>query len=1164
MLILIIIFTTYVAVLGNKLTAEIAFTSISVFQLVRIVFEHMPGFLSWTINGYASLGRIDSYLGQPQVQELEKRVAQESADALGFECADLEWEDTSGAPTDGAPKSPTAANYSEATTSVGTPDIERTEVNKQQPDENTPLLAEPSSHVHTVLHPSLSATSLGRVDDMVGFSLKNIDVQFPIGGLSLVAGPTGSGKSSLLSAMIGEMTLTRGRILLPTIHSSHIAASDSMYEEIVELSGEGLAIRDIVYVAQEAWLRNATIRENILFGERYDRERYEEVLRVCALKPDLRILSAGDMTEIGERGVTLSGGQKQRVALARAVYSSRRIMLIDDCLSAVDAHTAKHILMECLVGTAKLMQGRTRILVTHHVEMCLPHAQYMVMIHEGQITLKGVPSELQAQGALSSVLEDLESSSPDPAEKKSAPKDSKGKSIEGILDDGDAEEKERLATSVNDAKPEDDYNAERLRKIAEQKGLDPDSDLMALEGTLVEEEEREEGYVKFDVWKTYLRACGSKKFWFTTLLMMVMLQLVEIMQDYWIRIWVTSTSGDATALSIASMHASFSSPSAMMPIYSPRSYLTALPPGLHANSTASGTTRVDAQLVKHHSTGYWLGIYVLIGVVNVAWRTIQMFIAYHGSVQASRTLHAQLIQTIVRATPRFFDSTPLGRIINRFSRDMQTIDEVTLETIVWWFGDIIAVLGVFAIITAVTPAFIVVAVTVSLVYSGFAYYYLTTSRELKRLESNSMSPLLSLFGELILGVSTIRAFGAKQLYIKEAINRIGTHNRPYYMVWSTNRWLSVRIDVAGAMVAFSCALFIISSLDWMDAGLAGFVLSYALTFSERMLWVIRNYSSNELNMNAVERVTQYLRIEQEAPLQSEPEHKPPAAWPKKGDVQIENLLIEYVPGVPVLHDISLSAKHGEKIGVVGRTGAGKSTMSLALLRFIEASKGRIVLDGIDISKIGLEDLRRNVTIIPQDPVLFNGTIRFNLDPFNEYPDEIVWDALRRTHLVRERGSQTVSTAASIAEGVNDETPILERMTGIFKSLEAEIKENGQNLSLGQRQLVALARALVRRSRLIIMDEATASVDFDTDERIQRTIRGPEFANSTLFCIAHRLRTVIDYDRVLVLDKGKVAEFDTPHNLLQIENGIFRSMCEKAGEYEHLVAAAASHKDGNTV
>ncbi|KAJ1905058.1 hypothetical protein LPJ81_002138 [Coemansia sp. IMI 209127] len=331
-----------------------------------------------------------------------------------------------------------------------------------------------------------------------------------------------------------------------------------------------------------------------------------------------------------------------------------------------------------------------------------------------------------------------------------------------------------------------------------------------------------------------------------------------------------------------------------------------------------------------------------------------------------------------------------------------------------------------------------------------------------------------------------------------------------------------------------------------------------MAFSDDMLWVIRDYSANEMNMNSVERIMQYLKVEQEAALDPDPENKPSALWPQKGDVQIENLVVEYTPGVPVLHDISLSAKHGEKVGVIGRTGAGKSSMSLALLRYLEASKGRIVLDGVDISKIGLEDLRRNVTVIPQDPVLFNGTIRFNLDPFDEHPDELLWDALRRTHLVRERESQSNSSTVGVSEGVNKNAPSLERMAGIFTSLDAEIKENGQNLSQGQRQLVSLARALVRRSKLIIMDEATASVDFDTDERIQHTIRGPEFANSTLFCIAHRLRTIIDYDKVLVLDKGRVAEFDTPHNLLQIENGIFRSMCEKTGEFKYLVAAAATN------
>ncbi|KAI9501300.1 P-loop containing nucleoside triphosphate hydrolase protein [Coemansia spiralis] len=965
MLLLAITFTAYVALFGNKMTAEIAFTSISVLQMVRTSMVKLPKYTDVVINGYVALGRIDSYLSQPQIQDLEEHAS--------------------------------------------------------------------------------SMVSLDGQNNNSVFSLKYIDVQFPIGGLSIVAGPTGCGKSSLLSALIGEMTLTHGHVLLPTVDASMIAASNSKYRDVIELSNEGLAICDIAYVAQKAWLRNATIRENILFGEPYDKDRYEEVLHACALKPDLRILKAGDMTEIGERGVTLSGGQQQRVALARAVYSSRRILLIDDCLSAVDAHTGKHILMECLLNKTSLMKDRTRVLVTHHVAMCLPFAQFLVVMKDGQIMLKGCPTDLEMRGLISGTLLD----------------------------------KQHKDNSTTDDSSDKTKN-----------GIDPNSNLSALQGILVDEEKREEGYVKFEVWKTYILACGNKFFWMSIMIILIISELILALSKYWIRVWVASTSNSII--------------------------------GFHTTDTA------NIQL-KHHSSAYWLGIYVLIGILHTAWSAAMWLVIFFGSLKASRDIHKRLIRSIMHATPRFFDTTPIGRIINRFSGDMHTIDNGALDSIVIECTTrVISVLTIYVIVSWILPLFAIVAVTITLVYAGIAYYYLNASRELKRLESNSMSPLLSLFSELIQGVSTIRAFGTKHYYIQESLNYTNGQNRAYYMVWAANRWLSVRIGIASTAVSFICTLFILSNIAWIDAGLAGFILSYALVFSEKMLMLIREYSSSEMKMNSVERIRQYLSIEQEAALESELGHEPPASWPTKGDLQIENLVAEYMPGVPVLHSISLSVKHGEKIGVVGRTGAGKSTLSLALLRFVEASSGCILLDGVDISKIGLEELRRSVTIVPQDPVLFNGTIRFNLDPFNEYPDVILWDALRRTHLVRENSSQNTN---------------------------AEIKENGQNLSLGQRQLVALARALVRRSRLIIMDEATASVDFDTDDRIQRTIRGYEFANSTLLCIAHRLRTIIDYDRVLVLDNGKVAEFDTPYSLLQNKGGIFRNMCTNSGEYENLLVTA---------
>ncbi|KAJ2619996.1 hypothetical protein GGI26_005394 [Coemansia sp. RSA 1358] len=1114
MLILIVIFATHVVVFGNNLTAEVAFTSISVFQIVCLAMQKARSHINSAIGGYVSLDRIHLYLDQPQIQDLEKRVALEFSKALGFECADLEWESPEAARKD---YSKTSAQDSVVASKVtikdGIPDGEfSNHVNR--PTEETPLLAG-SSHMHVMLSTNASTTSLSHQGDLAAFSLKSIDIQFPIGGLSIVAGPTGSGKSSLLSALAGDMTLTRGRILLPTVDARVVAASDSKYKEIVELSNEGLAISDIAYVAQEAWLRNATIRENILFGEPYNKDRYE-VLRACALKPDLRILSAGDMTGIGERGVTFSGGQKQRLSLARAVYSSRRILLIDDYLSAVDAHTGKHILMECLLNKSNLMQGRTRVLVTHHVSMCLPFAQFLVVMHESQISLKSTPVELQLQCALIKTLAEVESNKCKDTTSEKLPKveaakeDCKGKSIENMLDN----------------------SSEGVSK-----------------GTLVEDEKRE-GFVKLEVWKTYLSACGNKKFWALLVLMLTLWQAVLIAQNYWIRIWVTSNSRNTNTSTAGSTSVStLSLPVSFYPTGSIHGLVLYLHPvpGPYVNDPVATTAAsvqnkglyimLDPADKQQNSNIYWLGIYVLIGFVNIFGRAIQNMFIFQAAINASRTLHARLMQAIVCAAPRFFDSTPVGRIISRFSRDMHTIDKVNMDQLVSWISDIIAVLGVYAIVSSIAPVLILITIAITALYAGIAYYYLNTSRELKRLESNSMSPLLSLFSELILGVSTIRAFGIKHYYIKEALNRISAQNRSYFLIASSNRWFEVRIDLSGAVVSFCCAMFVIMNHDWIDAGLAGFTLSYALTFSKRMHWVIRNYNTNEFNMNAVERVKQYFSIEQEAALESKPEHKPPKLWPTKGDVQIDNLAAEYMPGVLVLHGISLSVKHGEKVGVVGRTGAGKSTPALALLRFVEASRGRIVLGGVDISKIGLDELRH----------------------------KIVWDALRRTHLVRENSSQN-QNLASINDGRHSDRGAgalaFEHMSRIFSSLDAGIKENGQNLSLEQQQLVTLARALVRRSRLIIMDEATASVDFDIDDRIQRTIRGYEFVDSTLFCIVHRLRTIIDYDRVLVLDKGKAAEFAMPYNLLQNKDGIFRSMCEKSGEYEYLVATATSWKSSS--
>ncbi|KAJ1957937.1 Transporter of the ATP-binding cassette (ABC) [Linderina pennispora] len=862
-------------------------------------------------------------------------------------------------------------------------------------DENTPLISDASTRSDA------SLDSQQEQPDKAVFRLKDIDIRFPANGLSVIAGPTGSGKSSLLSALIGEMTLISGSIQLPTVNADQSIASNQGYQNVIELSREQMAICDIAYVAQEAWLRNATIRENILFGEPYDQQRYEEVLRVCALKPDLRILTAGDQTEIGERGVTLSGGQKQRVALARAVYSDCKILLIDNCLSAVDAHTAKHILMECLLNKTSLMQGRTRVLVTHHVSMCLPYAQYIAVMREGEIALKGNPQELQAMGKFSATLAELDTKDDTKAEEGS-----KGKEVEDIEDEGSAER----AKAVNDPISEDEYNSKRLHKLVVDGGLGADINPVNLEGTLVEDEERETGRVKMEVWHTFLAACGGYWHWFAVLLLNSLTKVVVIVQNYWIRIWVTANNA-------------------------------AIPHVVLRDSTDAVSPTANTSIVGQHTVSFWIGIYLAIGVIEVFALFIKLAYAYSGLIKAARNVHAKLIRSVVHATPRFFDSTPFGRIINRFSRDMESIGTNTLDSLIWMFADFTSALGVIVIISAVTPLFIFVAVVITFTYVVIPKCHFDSTHELKRLESNASAPLLSLFGELIQGVSSIRAFGLKKYYIMEAINRSDELNRPFYLTMVSSRWMSVRLDAAGATVSFFCAFFILWNVHSFDAGLAGFVLVHALQFKDHMLFAIWSYGDNELNMNGVERVSQYLKLDQEASAQSTPENKPVSNWPRTGNLEIEDLVIEYMPNVLVLRGLSMSIKHGEKIGVVGHTGTGKSTLLLVFLRFIEAAKGQIVLDRVDISKIGLGDLCCNITIIPQDPVLFNGTICFNLNPFSEYPDEIIWDALCRVYLVHEHGSQTASTAISMFEG-NAIDSSLEHMSGIFTSLEAEIKESG--------------------------------------------------------------------------------------------------------------------------
>ncbi|KAJ1823561.1 hypothetical protein LPJ60_001461 [Coemansia sp. RSA 2675] len=989
----------------HNVDAETIFTAIAVFMLIQRSVDWMPGLFAEAVSVVVSFQRIESYLSHPDPQSLDDRVQAGNATKVGFQDAYLAWSHSRPADID---------SHSGATTPTA--------------------------------------------DSVAPFSLSGLNVLFPAGQLSLIGGPTGSGKSSMLAALIGEMALLGGQVLVPTSVSREAIVGQFGAQTTTVLS-------DVAYVSQEPWLRNATIRDNILFGEAYSQDRYEQVLRVCALTPDLRILPAGDMSEIGERGITLSGGQKQRVALARAIYSSRRILLIDDCLSAVDAHTGKHILHKCLLDSSGLMHGRTRILVTHHMPMCLPHCQFVVLMRGGAVEFQGPPSEL--------------SNAKIPLCASSDRSD----------DVGDGVEPERDVCPT-----QDELNAKRIAD-AECAGA---SARQKAHGRIVDDEVRLQGLIKLDTWKLYLTQCGGWPFIVSCLGCIVATQFLATYKDYYF----------ATRLG----------------------------------------RKTGSDSIMH-----WLIVYLGISFLSSVISTFTMLWTYSGSLRASVALHDRLLRSIIYATPRFLETTPMGRMMARFAKDIQVIDTDIMEIIFFFLRSLVSAFITLVVISSAVPLFTLVGLGVLLVYTDLTWSFMQAQRECKRLEATSFAPMISLYSEMIPGCDTIRAFNMQQAYMEEMHSRFMAYLSADLILRSTRRWLGMRIGLTSSVVSFSTAVFILLSIDSFNSGLAGFVLIYAVNFWTEAIVVVRRYSDLELSLNCVERAHQYMTIDQEAASTTLPKNSPAREWPSTGELVVKDLVVGYTSSTPVLHGVSFTVRHGEKIGVVGRTGAGKSTLSLALLRFIEASSGQIQLDGVDVAMLGLEELRQSITIIPQDPVLFNGTIRFNLDPFGDHSDELLLDALRRTMLLKEgQGSSSNSST-----NVGDMAALgSENSVAAFVSLDDPIVSNGQNLSLGQRQLVALARALVRRSKLVVMDEATASVDFQTDENMQKAIRGSEFADSTLLCIAHRLRTIIDYDRVLVLDDGKVIEFDTPGNLINREGGShFRWLCESSGEFALLQAMA---------
>lgn len=568
---------------------------------------------------------------------------------------------------------------------------------------------------------------------------------------------------------------------------------------------------------------------------------------------------------------------------------------------------------------------------------------------------------------------------------------------------------------------------------------------------------------------------------------------------------------------------------------------------LHQSWNSTTQVLMSTSGDNERSLAFYLWVYVAISVASATIGVGRFYWSLTMSLKASRTLFEQITFAVLRTPLRWLDTVPVGRILNRMTSDFEIIDQRVAMNMGMMMWNALAMLGV-CVAGALVSGFVL---PLALLLMGVAVMigkkYLDGARPLKRLESTAKSPVFELFNAALAGMPTLRAYQKTQVYVERMHKKFDTWDTISAYIWVMNRWLGIRMAILSALFTFLMGTIVIVS-PGIGSALGGFALSFAVDFALNMIFAIRLYSQLELDMNGTERVVEYTELKTE----TQEGEQPPAAWPTSGRFEVEDLVVAYANDLPpVLRGISFDVKDNERIGVVGRTGAGKSSLTLALFRFLESRSGKVTIDGLDISKINLHSLRSRLAIIPQDPVLFSGTVRSNLDPFDDHSDEALKECLARVHLL-DSVSPTPVNEPSSAAGSAAASTTAPKNTNIFEDLSSPIAESGGNLSQGQRQLLCLARAIISRPKIMVLDEATSAVDMSTDALIQRSIR-EEFTSSTLLVIAHRLSTIADFDRILVLSEGQVAEFGTPKELWEKEDGIFRDMCESSGEKEKLKA-----------
>ena len=1033
----------------HRLDPGVVFPAITLFQILRLPLMFLPFGLSVIADGANSFMRLRDVFYAEQ-HDVEVKSNEQSMYGLQMSDALFEWdnvgEDPTLKPTPTQEKKQKRKN--EKMWAFLRKNRKKTPKEKQKETEKKRrrFFRKKSKNKEALVDPTMPPPKATEEEEPpTDFALSPLTLAVKRGELCAIVGPVGSGKSSLLLGAIGEMRHVSGDV---TWGSQRIA-----------------------YCAQSAWIQNATLRDNIVFGQPWDEARYWECVERAELPSDLAMLQNGDMTEIGERGVTLSGGQKQRVNIARALYYDADVICLDDPLSAVDAHVGKALFNNAILPMKE--KGKTILLVTHAIQY-LPDCDKIISMDDGRIEEMGTYQELmQARGNFFSAMRNF-----------------------GMLKEtGEDEDAEELAAETENAK-------KKKPKLSKAEMSKPNG------GGTMEQEERNTGSVDGFVYRSYIMAGQG---WWTIPLAVaaaVLMQGSTTLSTYYINWW--------------------------------------------------------ARYEHDHTIGFWIGLYVMLGILQLLFNFVTDVTLGLFTYMASRTLHDNALRRVIYAPMAWFDTTPLGRIINRFGKDIDVLDNQLSNLLRQCVSTVMSMLGAAAMIIALTYYFAIAIVVIAVIAWVVASFYRSSAREFKRIDALLRSTMYSHFAESLGGLTTIRAYRKSDHFLNDNYRRVDLQNRAYFLTIVNQRWLGLRLDLLGSLSVLVVGL-LVSNHVGSDAspGAGGTALSMIITIAQTLGFLTRQLTELENEMNSAERLVYYADTLKQEAAQRIPEAAPAAPWPNEGSVEFDDVWLQYRPTLPnVLKGVSLHVRGGEKVGIVGRTGAGKSSILTVLLRLSEATRGVVRIDGVDVAKIGLEDLRRAIAILPQEPLLFSGSLRSNLDPFTQYDDARLWDAMHRAYLTSQSNSASASATASVEAAINDpDVPATERtemeaaaMTaegggeskGLTRlTLDSIIDEEGANLSVGQRSLVSLARALVRNSKIILLDEATASVDLETDAKIQKTIRN-EFADRTLLCIAHRLSTIIGYDRIVVMNDGKVAEYDSPLALFDRPDSIFRGMCDRSG------------------